>query len=434
VSVLKLPLPARIVLLSTIGLAALAVGWSLSAANYSALTASQWFSIAFLFALYLLADANVIPLNFRSTSISINISTGIDIALVLLFGPTVAVPFVALAVIVTELHARRPPVKLLFNAGALVLSTSAASFAFLLFGRVGESPLADGWQVLAWLLAAAVHAFVNVTLLALMISSVSRTPFIPLWRELSSSGQMQQWTQPPLGALIAILQLHSPWALVLAVLPLAAIYSSIRRYQELNQQTRSVVETLADALDQRDPITSQHSQRVTEYVRRILDELDALPISEAETIIAAARIHDLGKVAVSDAALHKDGPLNEDEWAEMRRHPVIGATILEPLSMYRAALTIVRHHHERWDGRGYPDGLSGEQIPFGARVLTVADTFDAITSDRPYRRALSVERALAEIEAGSGAQFDPAVAAAFVRAMRVVEPAPRAEYRVAGAE
>ena len=210
-------------LLCTIGLAALAVGWSLSAANYATLAPSQWFSIAFLFALYVLADANAIPLNFRSTSVSINISTGIDIALVLLFGPTVAVPFVALAVIVTELHARRPPVKLLFNAGAFILFTSAASFVLLLFGRVGELPLADGWQVLAWLLAAGVHAFVNVMLLALMISSVSRTPFIPLWRELSSSGQMQQWTQPPVGALIAILQLHSPWALVLAVLPLAAI-------------------------------------------------------------------------------------------------------------------------------------------------------------------------------------------------------------------
>jgi HD-GYP domain-containing protein (c-di-GMP phosphodiesterase class II) len=118
----------------------------------------------------------------------------------------------------------------------------------------------------------------------------------------------------------------------------------------------------------------------------------------------------------------------------MDRHPVIGAELIEPLSMYQAALPVVRHHHERWDGAGYPDGLAGEHIPFGARVLAVADTFDAMTSDRPYRRGTSHERALAEIEAGSGAQFDPAVVEAFVRAMRVTEPARRAQYRVAGAE
>ena len=179
----------------------------------------------------------------------------------------------------------------------LILSTSAASIAFLTFGTVGELPLANGWQVVAWLLAAAAHVATNVTLLALMISTTSRTPFFPLWREISSAAEMQQWTQPPLGALIAVLQLHSPWALVLAVLPLLAIYSSFRRFLELKQQTRTVVETLADALDQRDPITAQHSRRVTAYVQRTLDEMSALPISEADMIIAAARIHDLGKLA-----------------------------------------------------------------------------------------------------------------------------------------
>lgn len=433
-SVLKLTLPARLVLLSVVGMALLTLGWAIATAQYGGLSPNQWFSIVFLFGLYLLADSNVVPLNFPSSSISVCVSTAIDIALVLLFGPTVALPFVALALIVTELHARRPLVKLLFNTANMVLSTGAAGLVFSLLGRVGESPLADGWQVLAWLLAAVAHVVTNVTLLALMISTVSHTPFLPLWRELSSSAEMQQWTQPPMGALIAVLGLHSPWALALTVLPLLAIYVSYRRYFELNQQTRAVMETLADALDQRDPITSQHSQRVAEYVRRILDHLEALPISEAETIIAAARIHDLGKVAISDACLQKAGPLTPNEWREMERHPVIGAQILQPLSMYQAGLAIVRHHHERWDGRGYPAGLAGEQIPFGARVLAVADCFDAMTSDRPYRRAMSVERALAEIEAGRGSQFDPMVVDALLRAMRVEQPATRAQYRVAGAE
>jgi HD-GYP domain-containing protein (c-di-GMP phosphodiesterase class II) len=434
VNVADLPASARAVLGLTVGLAGVAVAWALSTANYATLTTDQIVSIAFLFALYLLADANVIPLNFPSSTVSITVSTAIDVALVLLFGPTVALPFVTLAVLITEVMARRPPIKIAFNVSTAILSTAAASLAFTTFGQVGESPLANGWQVLAWLLAAAAHVATNVTLLALVISTTSRTPFLPLWREISSAAEMQQWTQPPLGALIAVLQLHSPWALVLAVLPLLAIYLSFRRFLELNQQTRTVVETLADALDQRDPITAQHSRRVTSYVQRILDEMSALPISEADMIVGAARIHDLGKVAISDACLHKNGPLDADERREMDRHPVIGAELLQPLSMYQGALAIVRHHHERWDGRGYPDGLAGEQIPFGARVLAVADAFDAMTSDRPYRRALSVERALTEIEAGRGAQFDPAVVDAFRRAMGAVKPAQQQRYRIAGAE
>ncbi|MCC6629405.1 MAG: HD-GYP domain-containing protein [Chloroflexi bacterium] len=433
-SVLQLPVSARAVLGAVISLASVAVIWALSAANYATLTPDQLVSIAFLFALYLLADANVIPLNFPSSTVSITVSTAIDVALVLLYGPTVALPFVMLAVVITEVLTRRPPIKFIFNVSAAVLSTAAASLAFSTFGRVGESPLADGWQVLAWLLAAAAHVAANVTLLSLIISTTSRTPFLPLWREISGAAEMQQWTQPPLGALIAVLQLHSPWALVLAILPLLAIYLSYRRFLELKQQTRTVVETLADALDQRDAITAQHSRRVTQYVQRTLDELSALPISETDMIVAAARIHDLGKVAISDACLHKNGPLNDAERLEMNRHPVIGAELLQPLSMYQMALAIVRHHHERWDGRGYPDGLVGERIPFGARVLAVADSFDAMTSDRPYRRAMSVERALAEIEAGRGTQFDPAVVDAFRRAMGAAEPVHRTRYGIAGAE
>jgi HD-GYP domain-containing protein (c-di-GMP phosphodiesterase class II) len=225
--------------------------------------------------------------------------------------------------------------------------------------------------------------------------------------------------------LIAVLQLHSPWALVLAVLPLAALYVSYRRYLDLNEQTRAVMETLADMVDKRDRITSQHSRRVTEHVQQILRAVGSVPLTEAETIVAAARIHDLGKIGVSDACLHKPGPLNADEWREMAQHPVIGAQLLKPLSMYQEGLAIVRHHHERWDGRGYPDGLAGEQIPFGARVLAVADAFDVMTSDRPYKRAVSAEQALDEIQLKSGTQFDPVVVQAFCRAMRSEVIAPR---------
>lgn len=414
----RLPLQAWLVLIGAVCAMVMVLVPSISPAVYARLTPEQWFSIIFLFALYLLADANVIRWHFPQATIDITVSTGIDMALVLLFGPAVALPFVALAVLATELYARKPFYKLLFNVAQFVLATSASSFIFGLLGTVGASPFESGRQVLAWILAAAVYVLVNTALLALMISSVMRAPFFSLWRDMVTGAEMQQWTQPLLGALIAVLGLHSPWALVLSVLPLVAIYISYRRYLELGQQARRVIETLADALDRRDPLTFQHSQRVTDYTQRILETLGSTPLNEVETILNAARIHDLGKLGIPDRTLHKQGPLTNDERREMEHHPVIGAQLLTPLSLYQEALVIVRHHHERWDGAGYPDGLAGEQIPFGARVLGVADAFDAMTSDRPYRRAKSIERALAEIEKGRGAQFDPAIVEAFLTAMR----------------
>jgi HD-GYP domain-containing protein (c-di-GMP phosphodiesterase class II) len=149
----------------------------------------------------------------------------------------------------------------------------------------------------------------------------------------------------------------------------------------------------------------------------IRDEFPELTADKRDAIIAAARIHDLGKVATSDHILRKPGCLTDDEFAVIQRHPVDGSEILRHLTPYRHIVEIVRHHHERGDGRGYPDGLAGEAIPFGARVIAVADTYDAMTTDRPYRRALSHEEALAELQRGAGTQFDPVVVAAFERAL-----------------
>jgi hypothetical protein len=147
VSILQLAPRARVVLIGTAGVAILAIGWALAAADYASLTAPQWFGLVFLFGLYLLADAKLVPLTFASGAVSVNVSTAIDIALVLLFGPTIAVPFVFLALLVTEIHARRSLVKLLFNTANMVLSTGAAGLVVVAIGRVGESPLANGWQV-----------------------------------------------------------------------------------------------------------------------------------------------------------------------------------------------------------------------------------------------------------------------------------------------
>jgi HD-GYP domain-containing protein (c-di-GMP phosphodiesterase class II) len=179
----------------------------------------------------------------------------------------------------------------------------------------------------------------------------------------------------------------------------------------------SLLATLSAALEARDPYLRGHSARVTliaEGLARRLgwrgELLDALRLGGA--------LHDVGKIAVDSTVLRKPGPLTEDELSQIRRHPVVGARLIETVDDFRSALPYVLLHHERWDGAGYPHGLRGEEIPVEARLLGVADAFDAMTSDRSYRPALSVEQALAELERCAGSQFDPELAETFVEGWR----------------
>ena len=173
------------------------------------------------------------------------------------------------------------------------------------------------------------------------------------------------------------------------------------------------VEALARAIDARDPYTYGHSARVARLSFEIAREM-GLPSDQLSTLSRAALLHDIGKIGVEDRVLRKPGPLTKREVTAMRAHPVIGYEMLKGLRFLESSLSGVRHHHEHWDGSGYPDGLSGEDVPLAVRILTVADALDALTSDRPYRAAMSFSAAVATIDAGVGIQFDPAV----VRALR----------------
>jgi putative two-component system response regulator len=172
---------------------------------------------------------------------------------------------------------------------------------------------------------------------------------------------------------------------------------------------------LASALAARDPSTAAHCSRVTFLSRRLAAWL-GWDEAQLRTLAIGAPLHDIGKVTISQALLRKRGPLEPHELAEIRTHPAAGAKLISPVGPARDALPYVLYHHERWDGAGYPTGRSGEEIPEGARLLAVADAFDAMTSMRPYRRAMPSARALAEIQRCSGSQFDPSFASAFLEA------------------
>ena len=176
-------------------------------------------------------------------------------------------------------------------------------------------------------------------------------------------------------------------------------------------QYHDLIESIVAALDARDAYTASHSDRVADMV---LVLAAALGLDEDETtrIHMAAHLHDIGKIAVPDSVLRKAGPLTRPEWEEMRRHPVTGYEILRKIDDFKEIAILVRHHHERWDGRGYPDGLSGHDIPPGSRVIAVADSIDAMMSSRSYRPAMTSAACRREIEKNSGIMYDPRVAAA----------------------
>jgi ribonuclease P protein subunit RPR2 len=186
------------------------------------------------------------------------------------------------------------------------------------------------------------------------------------------------------------------------------------RAQELKRSYRATVRALANAVEARDAYTGRHAERVAAYGLEIAAEA-GVEIADNPEMEFGFLLHDVGKVAVPDAILFKAGPLNDEEYALIRLHPVTGWEILREIEFLGEAKLVVRHHHERWDGHGYPDGLQGEDIPLVARIFAVADTLDALTTDRPYRPATTFPAARAEIHRGSGTQFDPAVLEAYAR-------------------
>lgn len=217
----------------------------------------------------------------------------------------------------------------------------------------------------------------------------------------------------PLGALAASAYEQSPWTLLYFPLLVWIIYKGFSLFAHLRGDTDKALVVLANTIDQRDTYTYQHSARVADYVSHIAARLN-LPAEDVDLIVSAAHVHDLGKIAIDNRILFKEGPLTDEERQEVNRHPAAGAELAGQFSMFGEGADIIRHHHERWNGTGYPDGLAGEAIHLGARIIAVADVYDAMTSDRPYRRALSHEVALSELIRGSGTQFDARVVEAFL--------------------
>jgi putative nucleotidyltransferase with HDIG domain len=196
----------------------------------------------------------------------------------------------------------------------------------------------------------------------------------------------------------------------------AALLFAFEHEERAQRLYRETLASLSNALEAKDAVTSQHTEEVVRLAVAVAAEL-GLELEAVRTVELGAVLHDIGKVRVPEAILNKPGPLDEAEWTVMRTHPEVGEQIVRPIQSLQAILPIVRHHHERWDGTGYPDRLGGRAIPVGARIVAVCDAYRAMTEDRPYREALGPDAARRELEEGSGSQFDPDCVAALLRAL-----------------
>jgi putative nucleotidyltransferase with HDIG domain len=346
----------------------------------------------------------------------------IDLAMVLLFPPSTAVALVGLSRILGDgsLYLRRNPdtgkrrrrlVDLVFNASQLMLAAAAAAAVYQGLPRVlGGGPLV---QVASAGLAACVMYVVSISMVVAAAGLITgRSPF-QIWVESAGAELKQTAAIYVTGYVLAVVSNGRPWLALLMMAPVAGLQLALNRSVQLREQTISAVESMADLVDLRDPYTFQHSQSVADHAVRTAKKL-GLPDREVQLIRLASRVHDLGKIAVPDEVLHKHGRLTDAEFTLMKRHPETGAEILAKFPQYKRGRELVLAHHERMDGKGYPRRLSGSAIPLGARIIAVADSWDAMTSDRPYRTALDPEVALVELLRGRGTQWDAAVVNAFV--------------------
>jgi putative nucleotidyltransferase with HDIG domain len=202
----------------------------------------------------------------------------------------------------------------------------------------------------------------------------------------------------------------------LATAQIGGLLAAFEHEERAQRLYRETLASLSNALEAKDAVTSQHTEEVVRLAVAVAAELD-LELDAVQSVELGAVLHDIGKVRVPEAILNKRGPLTEEEWEVMRTHPEVGEQILRPIQSLQSILPIVRHHHERWDGSGYPDGLAGSAIPRGARIVAVCDAYRAMTENRPYRTARPEAEARNELERGAGEQFDAECVQALLRAL-----------------
>jgi putative nucleotidyltransferase with HDIG domain len=359
---------------------------------------------------------------------SVTISEIIYCAVLFIAGPPAMIACVLAGTLPAEIVLRwhrfrqDPPYffsRVAFNAGQFLLSGWVAIIVFQLLGG-HPPPYSTPSEILPLALAYVGYTTTNAILVSGILHLTQRIQFSKLVTFNIRNLPFQVMAIGIIAILVAVVYTQAPWQTLLVLIPAVGVHITLRGYTKLRREAQRTIETMVKMLHERDPYTAEHSEEVADLAEKIARDL-GLPEDQIETIRAAALVHDIGKVGIPDTILNKPGPLDEPEWQLIKKHTLIGFDLLKNLEMYSEAAQLVKYEHERWDGSGYPEGLKGEQIPLGARIIHVADVYHALTSDRPYRESqgkpshYEPAEAVRIIQAESGRQFDPKVVEALVR-------------------
>jgi putative nucleotidyltransferase with HDIG domain len=391
----------------------------------------QWWALV---ALTLVSGSAV--LKIPSVSVNFSISDVFTLTAAVVFGPAAGTALVAIDSLVISGCLRRSTgltlEKFLFNAAAPPVAMWISAVVF--FHSSGIQPLYVqplGLDVVGpWLLGfAGLYFFLNTFAIAVIVSLKERANVLSIWRK-HFQGLWFTFIGGALGAAFVVFALQlGTYGMVILALPLllavilhfayrnatGRVADQLSHLAEVSRLHLSTIEALARAVDAKDGVTHDHIRRVQSAALALARRLGVNDDLQLRALEAAALLHDVGKLAIPEHILNKPGRLTPAEFERMKSHARIGAEILSEVDFPYPLVPIVRHHHENWDGNGYPEQLKGSEIPIGARILAVVDCFDALTSNRPYRRALSMSEALEIIDARRGTMYDPAVVDVFRR-------------------
>ncbi|MFI5283375.1 MAG: HD-GYP domain-containing protein [Candidatus Dormibacterales bacterium] len=357
-----------------------------------------------------------------------NVATAVNFAILLLFAAPIAVGLVGISVLVgngtlalrknRDGRRRRGVYDTIFNAAQMTIAAGvgvAVLYSLRAETSLANPTLADAWAIP---LAALAMYVTNTGLVALMVGVHSGRNAFDVWLATQRLDAASESALYLIGFITLIVASAYVWAPFVMVVPTAVVYLATKRAVMLNQQTIEAVEAMADMVDLRDRYTADHSKRVAANAAAIAAAMGMKP-DDVATVRLAARVHDLGKIGLPDSILQKEGKLEPAEFALVKEHPRRGHEILAKFPQYRRGRDIVLAHHERFDGKGYPHGLTAGRIPVGAQIVAVADALDAMTSDRPYRAALPLHQAMTELRLGRATQWSPTVVDTVERLLNV---------------
>ncbi|MDN5313291.1 MAG: hypothetical protein PWQ68_2265 [Thermoanaerobacteraceae bacterium] len=372
---------------------------------------------SFLLFTFLALMAEIMPINLPDGA-EVTVGFAIFMASILVLGTRISVWIALIVALLSEIkRLLRLPYNSLLNISIYVIMVGISGYVYeYMGGAPGQvNLLKDIIPILSLIFT---YLVVNIVLITIGISIIKGEPIIHIFSSNFKWALPNYLALAPLGVLLAIIYINvGSLGIFLFLVPLLIARHSFQLYMNMRKIYLETIQALATAIEAKDPYTRGHSERVAMYSSIIAEEMN-LPEDFLNTLNFAALLHDIGKIGIPDEILNKPGKLSEEEFDRIRIHPILGANIVEKIDFLAQASSYIRFHHERQNGRGYPEGLKGENIPLGAAILAVADAFDAMTSDRPYRRAWNLDDSLHEIESNSGIQFRPEVVEALKNAVK----------------